>query len=347
MTGAERSRSGRILRIRAIVFDCVRSAPVTHSTTTDARGRVALWTTRRRDPQARSSTQGMVRWTATLSVMGVVTRRQLLASGVSSSGIDRRVKAGSLHRVLPSVYSTEPPDYADRCRAVLLWKPTAVFSHDTAAHLWGLLVDEPATVHATVPPSAASRGPSWVRLHRRTLTAHRWLGEFPIVSREHSILDVATTLTPREFESLIDAALSLQISWRSLARFCDESKNMTGMSALREQLRRACPGTLSEPERLVARSLTARNLYMEINGKVGPYYADLVDRRARVIVEIDGREFHTAAAVFTNDRRRQNYLVLDGWLVLRYSAAAVMAGVDTIADEITATVRRQRALARG
>ena len=61
-----------------------------------------------------------------------------------------------------------------------------------------------------------------------------------------------------------------------------------------------------------------------------------------MIVEIDGREFHTDPATFNNDRRRQNALVLDGWMVLRYSAATAMAHLDAVADEIITVVRRRR-----
>ncbi|KIQ16827.1 hypothetical protein RU01_12945 [Rhodococcus sp. MEB064] len=237
------------------------------------------------------------------------------------------------------------PTYTTRCEAVRLWKPDAVFSHDTAAWMWDLL-PEPGIVHATLPRTGTARGPDWLKLHRRTLTNVRWLGDTPVVSIEHAILDVAGTLSQPRFEKVIDSALSRAVSWRSLAQLCDEAAGKTGMRMLRVQLRRACPNTLSEPERKVARALTARNLHMEINGKVGPYYGDLVDRRARVIVEVDGREFHTAGAVFTSDRRRQNALVLDEWMVLRYSAATVSAHVDVVADEIVATVRRRRSSAR-
>ncbi|KQU36187.1 MULTISPECIES: DUF559 domain-containing protein [unclassified Rhodococcus (in: high G+C Gram-positive bacteria)] len=279
--------------------------------------------------------------------MGVHTRRQLIAGGISGATVDRRAARGELHRLLPGVYSTEPPTYEDRCAAVRLWKPHAVASHDTAAWIWGLLPAEPSMVHVTVPPTGYAGGPNWVRVHRRALTNVRWLGDIPVVSLEHAILDVAGTLTRPQFEEVIDSALSRAVSWRSLAQLCDKAKGMTGMRMLRDQLRRACPHTLSEPERMVARALTARNMHLEINGKVGPYYGDLVDRRARVVVEIDGREFHTAADVFTSDRRRQNALVLDDWLVLRYSAATVKASVAAVADEIVQTVRRRRSLARG
>lgn len=62
-----------------------------------------------------------------------------------------------------------------------------------------------------------------------------------------------------------------------------------------------------------------------------------MDERAR-IVEVDGREFHSAPEVFRGDRRRQNWLVREGWTVLRFAAFDVPADPDAIADEITAAV---------
>ena len=59
-------------------------------------------------------------------------------------------------------------------------------------------------------------------------------------------------------------------------------------------------------------------------------------------VEIDGREFHIDPHTFTRDRIRQNELVLDGWLVLRYSVARALAHTDEVADEILAVVRKRR-----
>ena len=79
-----------------------------------------------------------------------------------------------------------------------------------------------------------------------------------------------------------------------------------------------------------------------MNAAVGPYVCDLVDRRSRTIIEVDGREFHSAAEVFSKDRRRQNAIVLDGWLVLRYSAFDVLAAPDVVAAEIASVVRRRR-----
>jgi hypothetical protein len=178
-----------------------------------------------------------------------------------------------------------------------------------------------------VAPSVRAGSPQWVRLHRRTgVSSDEWMG-LPIVPIEQCFIDVATTLPRPELEAFFDAAVSTRVPWKSIAQLCDASRGRHGIPAVREQLRTCCPLTRSEPERAVARALTAR---------------DLVDTRARVIVEIDGREFHTDPATFNNDRRRQNALALDGWMVLRYSAATAMAHLDAVADEIITVVRRRR-----
>ncbi|MCJ0902313.1 type IV toxin-antitoxin system AbiEi family antitoxin domain-containing protein [Rhodococcus sp. ARC_M6] len=274
--------------------------------------------------------------------MGLVTRKQLLAQGVGRSSISRALQSGKLHRILPSVYSTAKPTYLDRCAAVTLWKPDAVLSHSSAASLWGLLDEDPKLVEATVPPTSRADGSDWVRLYRRNLASHDLCDGLPVVPIEQCFIDVATTLPRSELEAFFDRAIAKRVPWKTVARLCDESPGRHGITAVREQLRTCCPLTHSEPERIVARALTSRNFHLEINARVGPYFGDLVDKKARVIVEIDGREFHSEPEVFNNDRRRQNALVLDGWLVLRYSAATAMAHLDAVADEIITVVRRRR-----
>lgn len=52
---------------------------------------------------------------------------------------------------------------------------------------------------------------------------------------------------------------------------------------------------------------------------VGTCYLDIAFRRERVAVEVDGWRYHATPEVFETDRARQNALVLDGWLVLRFT----------------------------
>lgn len=273
--------------------------------------------------------------------MGVYTRTQLLDSGIGRSGIERRLRNGELVRLFQGIFADADPSYQEQCVAVTVWREDAVLSHLSAAWVWGLTEKTPIGVHATVPQSARPSSPDWLTLHRRSVAVtHRH--DLPVVSAAQCFVDVATTLDGSALEKFFDRNIGGRVSWRALHDHCESAKGMTGMARVREQLQRCCPGTWSEPERMVARAVRARGLRMEINAPIGPYIGDLVCFRARVDVEIDGREFHSAPAPFDNDRVRQNWMLLDDWLVLRFSAATVYRDVDRVADQIVAVVRRRR-----
>src|SRR5829696_3296807 len=72
---------------------------------------------------------------------GVISHGQLTALGVGASAIDRRVRAGRLHRVFRGVYAVGHPLIgADgrRWAAVLACGDGAVVSHASAADAWGI-----------------------------------------------------------------------------------------------------------------------------------------------------------------------------------------------------------------
>ncbi len=231
----------------------------------------------------------------------------------------------------------------DRCRAVSLWRPDAVLSHRSAAYLRGWTT-EPTTLDATVPRSARLRPPPWLRLHRRALDS-RLVDEvesLPCTAPAQTILDCLAVLPRAEAELLIDERLKFGLDPASLLRLLERFPGRRGNAELARQVRLAVTRFASEPERALGRALHRIGLYLEMNAVVGPYICDLVDRRSRTIIEVDGREFHSAAGVFSKDRRRQNALVLDRWLVLRYSAFDVLAAPDVIAGEIASVIRRRR-----
>lgn len=60
----------------------------------------------------------------------------------------------------------------------------------------------------------------------------------------------------------------------------------------------------------------------------------------RLAIEIDGKHYHSDAN-FEKDRWRQNALVLDGWLVLRFTCTMLQKYPDRVIE----TVRRALALA--
>jgi very-short-patch-repair endonuclease len=66
--------------------------------------------------------------------------------------------------------------------------------------------------------------------------------------------------------------------------------------------------------------------------------ADLVWPDRRVLVEFDG-DLHRDRRVFVDDLRRQNRLIAEGWIVLRFSSADVLGRPDEVVAEIRRALR--------
>lgn len=266
----------------------------------------------------------------------------LVAAGIHPSTISRRFT-----RVLPTVHMRGEPSTTDRCRAITLWRPDAVLSHRSAAYLRGWTT-EPTMLDATVPRTARLRPPSWLRLHRRDMdsTLIDEVAALPCTISAQTMLDCLALLPRPDSELLIDERLKFGMDPASLLCLLDRFPGRHGNVELARQVRLAVSRFASEPERALGRAVHRLGLRLEMNAAVGPFVCDFVDRRSRTIVEVDGREFHSAAAVFSKDRRRQNALILDGWLVLRYSAFDVLTAPDDVAAEIASVVRRRRASRR-
>src|SRR5258708_37745276 len=90
---------------------------------------------------------------------GVISRAQLIDSGVSGSAIARRVVAGRLHRVHPAVYAVGHSALSldARLLAALLYAgPHPLLSHTTAALVWSLIDVAPKRIHVTLPGRRSS-----------------------------------------------------------------------------------------------------------------------------------------------------------------------------------------------
>ncbi|MFD3703531.1 DUF559 domain-containing protein [Nocardia sp. NPDC058658] len=271
----------------------------------------------------------------------VVTRAQLAAEGVASSTIGDRCRRGTYVRLLPGIFCEGAPTALARCAAIIEWLPEAHLSHRTAAWLWGML-PEPEVFEATVPIARRRRTPPWVRLYGRDLSddAVDDLAQLPMTTTAQTVLDCLPVLPAPDADALIDEQLCRTVDPAELSRLCETGRR--GVPVLRQQLRHTASRALSEPERLFARALARRNLHLAANEPIGPFTCDFVDHRSRTVVEIDGWEFHNDRLTFRRDRRRQNWLLIHGWFVLRYSAHDVLRTLDHCADEVADVVRRRR-----
>ena len=274
---------------------------------------------------------------------GVRTRAELIAEGVPAGTIDSRTRRGHYTRLLPGIYCVGEPTKIARCVAAVLWQPLAVLSHRTAAWLYGWL-GEPSVIEATVPRAVSLRSAEWLTLHRRSIDPAE-VGEvqsLPTVTREQALLDCVAVMDGVELDRLVDESCRLAVDPEAMRMLAKKSPGRWGNRQLARQLRLSASDAASEPERLLAREFNSRNFPLAANVPIGPYFADFLDEASKVIVEVDGREFHSEPGVFRSDRRRQNWFVTRGWLVLRYAAYDVLSNPGDVADEVIEVVRRRR-----
>jgi very-short-patch-repair endonuclease len=216
--------------------------------------------------------------------------------------------------------------------AVGRWDRDAVLTHEAAAAVsfWpGLAVPvvRCAVRHYRPPQSgfAFSRGPIppelvWFRNGLR------------LTSPALTALDLCEALGG----GAIDRALRTRSTTVALMRMAlAMTAGRTGNRVRRQLLLDSRDEPWSEAERQVHRLLRAAkitewqaNQPVRLGGVT--VYPDVCFRRLRLVVEIDGREFHNDPEVFESDRHRQNLLVLHGWRVLRVTWQMIQQEPDRV-----------------
>jgi Transcriptional regulator, AbiEi antitoxin/Protein of unknown function (DUF559) len=256
---------------------------------------------------------------------GHVTRRQLIALGVSTTSVGRWAAAGRLIRVHAGVYAVgyrrvEP--VATAMAAVLACGDGALLSHDSAAALYGWR----RWPHRPEVTSARERRRHgiWTHHSRSLLTSdgtHEL--DVPVTTPARTIRDLRPRLTERQFTRMVNDA-------RRERRIDDEA-----VTAL---LGYASGPTRSEFEAVFLRfcrryGLPAPQTLVVVAG----YEVDALFDRQRVVVELDGWQYHNDRTAFGSDRERDAALLAVGYRTVRITW-------DRLRDEPDREAARLRAI---
>jgi very-short-patch-repair endonuclease len=262
---------------------------------------------------------------------GVATRLQLLDAGVTDRILGRLLTQGRLTSMHRGIYLLGPlnPPHAPEMAAVLACGRGAVVSHRSAAALWSLLRPPapPAPVDVTVPGRARRNRPgihlrSVIRLDQDETTMWKAI---PITTPARTVLDLAGDLVRegrrRELEQVLAAAQrNSLISRKEMLSLLARHPKRRGVSVLRELVedRRGPALTRSEAEeRLLALIRDGRLPEPQANALAAEYEVDFLWTAQRLVVEVDGYEFHSGRRRFEGDRRRDADLAALGLRVLR------------------------------
>jgi len=278
---------------------------------------------------------------------GYVTRQQLLELGVGPEAIRYRARTGRLLRVHAGIYAvghlpTLPQDRA--AGALLASGPHSVLSHGSAAALWGILREWRMPFEVTAP---TVRRRSGIRMHRGLL-AHRDIrtcAGLRVTSPARTLLDVAPRLSEKALRRAVnDLRRSGRLRLPELEDVLCRFPRASGARALRPFVAETTGNpTRSELEDSFLAFIERFGLPRpEINVWVAGREVDAWFARERVIVELDGWEFHRDRASFEADRDRDASALALDILTVRVTHRRVRETPEREAERLWAILRARR-----
>lgn len=269
---------------------------------------------------------------------GVVSHAQLRTAGLSRVGITRAVKGGRLFPIFRSAFAVGHQGVGDTGRrhaATLACGEGSVLSHGTAAFVWGLWEFQPAEIDV-IAPVEAGRRISGIRRRFVPLPAaeERTLQHgVPVTSPSRTIIDVAGIVRVGALARTVEQAAVLGVlDVAEVDRILARHRRL-GAPALRvilDEWRR------HRPEQRLRSVLEAKMQRLLSNSRLPPpetnatliagtssFEVDFLWRDHRLVVETDGRQFHTGPAAARRDASRDAALAHAGFAVIRLNWSEV------------------------
>lgn len=255
-----------------------------------------------------------------LATEGVIIRRD---HPKLNGTIDWLLRNGGLCSVLPGVYA--PPEVADsigtRLRALMRWDPDAILLGEAAA--WVSFWPELRVSRIACSFRNQRRPQPGYEFKRRRIPPELVVSRSGLryTSPALTALDLCETVGGDG----IDQALRTRATTLALLHQAMElTAGRIGNQTRREFLLDSREAPWSKAERLFHRLLRdagisgwKANRPIVLDGFT--FYVDVVFHKLKLVIEIDGRLYHTGPEVFETDRWRQNLLILNGWYVLRFT----------------------------
>lgn len=267
---------------------------------------------------------------------GVVSRRQLETSGFAAHDIQRLLRRRDLSRIHRGVFvdHTGEPSWRQRAWAAVLYAaPAALWGPSVLASLRRTPgADASGPVHVAVESERRVAGARGVVVHRVVDLAERvarnsspWR-----MQTEEAVLDVAATVADEfaAIAALTDAVQARFTDARRLAVALERRARITRRPLLRAVLRDLRDGTesvlehryLVQVERPHGLPRGRRQVRRRSSGSVH----DVLYDEPRVIVELDGRPYHSMARDRAADMERDTAALLAGYVTSRLGWSQVV-----------------------
>jgi very-short-patch-repair endonuclease len=264
---------------------------------------------------------------------GVVTRGQVLSTGLSPRQLERVVARGVLVPVHRGVYRAtgSQPTFEQSVVAASL-ATRGVASHGTAATLWGMRGWSSLLVEVTVVGRRQTRlvgvvGHCTSRLDPVDVARR---GAIPLTSPARTLLDLGAVGTPAAVEAAVEDCLhrrlvtidQLQALLTRLGRPGRPGvTTLRAVLAVRDPLAAATESVLEDAFVRLLRDAglpePARQYPVRAPGRP-VLRIDFAYPDRRIAIELDGHRWHSGRADVERDRAKSNLLATLGWRVVRF-----------------------------
>lgn len=281
---------------------------------------------------------------------GTWSRRQALDAGTTRSMIATRLRNGLWVPLDTAVFAhlASEPTWERSVMAAVLAEPWAVASHRSAAVLYGLDGIRQGRPEVTIRPGSNARGRLAIA-HRGVDVRTTQVRRIPIVTLAQCFVDLAQVVgEPRLRTALATRANATPWVLDAVRdRYCELApRGGRDLRTLRSVLQRFGTGDLpsmSELERHLRRALDVPAIppvqweapfpgrhpgAQRVDGLIEPW---------SLIVEGDGRAWHTRIDDFERDRRRDAEAAAAGLLTLRFTWHQLTTEVEWIRDIVVTT----------
>lgn len=282
---------------------------------------------------------------------GAFSRQQAFELGASERFVTRRLTQNEWVRPVHAVYALarSAGTWLRQCMIAELSVEGSAIAGRTAAALHGLTGFRQGPIELLVPVNASCRHP-WAALHRYSGAQLTHVDGIAVTTVAQTMFDVAPVVWPWPLErALDDALLEKRITVGELderLRFYEGSRR-PGLPRIRPLILERREETWIPPEseleallldvleRLPSRPRILRQAAMpwlaQQSGRVDVLLPD-----HRLVVEADGRRWHTRAADFDRDRWRDNQAAANDHRVMRFT----WVHLRDLADDVVAVVER-------
>jgi very-short-patch-repair endonuclease len=264
---------------------------------------------------------------------GVVSLHQARQAGITDRMVDRRIESGAWIRMASGVYAlaSASPRWERQLSASVLSRPDALVAGRSAAYLHEFPGYGPGRPEIMVPTNGNARSPLARVIRSRyfhDIDAVR-LGGFLVTGASETLVTISAKASVEHLEHLVDECLAAgRFEVDQLLDTIDRRPHLKGVPLLRrvaiERNEVAYQPPASELERLLYRLLdnptippVSRQFPFQFEDM--PMIVDAYIPQWRLIVEADGRRWHTRKADFERDRTRDNRATSQGVAVLRFT----------------------------